>query len=146
MLRHVVMWSLNDPADAEAFATALRSCAHLVPGIREFDVGVRTDGYEADCDVVLVSTFDDEDALTAYLDHPHHRQVAPGLGTMRAVRHCVDYPFELPAPMNAGASPVAATTAASTGTAARAAAPTPDATPTASASTNDIEPAQGDWE
>ncbi len=121
MLRHVVMWTLNDPVDAAAFATALRSCADLVPGIREFDVGVRTDGYEGDCDVVLVSTFDDEDALTAYLEHPHHRQVAPGLGAMRKARVALDYPIEPPAP------------ASRTSTSASTAAPP-------------SEPTQGDWE
>lgn len=91
MLRHIVMWTLNDPADASRFADALRSCRAIVPGMREFDVGVRTDGFEASADVVLVSSFDDEDALTAYLEHPHHRSVGIGLATMRASRSVLDF-------------------------------------------------------
>ncbi len=91
MLRHIVLWTLNDAADAERFATALRTCRDIVPGIREFDVGIRSDGLEASADVVLVSSFDDETALEAYLDHPHHHQVVTGLATMRKDRAVLDF-------------------------------------------------------
>ena len=37
MIRHIVMWSLHQPADAPRFKALLDSCAGLVPGIVEFD-------------------------------------------------------------------------------------------------------------
>ena len=32
MIRHIVMWTLHDPADAPRFKALLDSCARLVPG------------------------------------------------------------------------------------------------------------------
>ena len=94
MLKHVVMWKLTDPADSEIFAKALRSCADLVPGMRGFDVGIRSEGLEASHDVVLVATFDNDEALQAYLDDPHHRNVAVQLGGMRESRAVLDFAID----------------------------------------------------
>ncbi len=91
MLRHVVMWSLNDPADAARFRDELLSCVDLVPGMREFDVGIRRDGLEANCDVVLVSGFDDAAALAAYTVHPHHQAVVGRIRPLAKSRSVVDY-------------------------------------------------------
>ncbi len=98
MLRHIVMWALKDPADAEVFAAELRSCSGLVPGMREFDVGIRSDGLEANCDVVLVSSFDDAGALDAYLQHGHHKLVVGGLAAYRKERHVLDFISVCPVP------------------------------------------------
>ena len=85
------MWSLNDPADADTFAAELRSCRDLVPGMREFEVGIRTEGLDASRDVVLVSSFDDHEALAAYIAHPHHQTVVKTLGTLRKSRDVFDF-------------------------------------------------------
>lgn len=91
MIRHVVMWQLHDPADAPKFKELLDSCKSLVPGMLEFEVGVREAGLEASMDVVLVSTFADEAALEAYQQHPHHKAVGAQLGRLRAARHVLDH-------------------------------------------------------
>ena len=91
MLRHIVMWSLNDPADAERFRAELLSCVGLVPGMREFDVGIRRDGLEANCDVVLVSAFDDAAALAAYTVHSHHQGVVGRIRPLAKSRSVVDF-------------------------------------------------------
>jgi len=90
-LRHIVMWKLKDAADAPRFKALLDSCAGIVPGIHQFEVGTRADGLEASCDVVLVSLFDDVAALDAYQNHPHHKAVIAQLGPMREQRHVLDY-------------------------------------------------------
>jgi quinol monooxygenase YgiN len=90
-LRHIVMWSLKNPADAPRFKALLESCADVVPGIHQFEVGVRSGDLEANCDVVLVSLFDDQEALDAYQNHPRHKAIAVELGAMREHRHVVDY-------------------------------------------------------
>jgi quinol monooxygenase YgiN len=90
-LRHIVMWKLKDPADAPRFASLLKSCAGVVPGILAFEVGVRAEGLEASDDVVLVSTFTDAAALAAYQNHPQHKEVSAQLGQMRETRHVLDY-------------------------------------------------------
>ena len=92
MIRHVVMWKLKDPADAPRFKALLDGCAGLVPGMHEFDVGIRQEGHEANVDVVLVSTFADAAALDAYQSHPQHKAVSAQLGPLRDARSVLDYP------------------------------------------------------
>jgi quinol monooxygenase YgiN len=96
VIRHVVMWKLKDPADAPRFKALLDSCAGLVPGMEQFEVGIRTPGLDASVDVVLVSTFSDAAALEAYQNHPKHREVSAVLGPMRESRQVLDH--EVPAP------------------------------------------------
>ncbi len=91
MLRHIVMWTLKDPADAPKVKALLDSCKGLVPGMHEFDVGIKTEGLEANCEVVLVSTFEDAAALAAYVPHPHHQGVVAQIRQMAATRHVLDY-------------------------------------------------------
>ena len=91
MLRHIVMFTLKDPANAPKVKALLDTCKGLVPGMHEFDVGIKTEGLEANCDVVLVSTFVDQDALKAYIPHPHHQGVVAQIREMAATRHVVDY-------------------------------------------------------
>ena len=97
MIRHVVMWSLHNPADAPRFKSLLDSCARLVPGIVEFEVGIREPSLDANIDVVLVSTFTDVAALDAYQNHPHHKEVGVQLGALRASRHVLDHAVARPA-------------------------------------------------
>jgi len=96
MLRHIVMWKLKNADDAPRFKQLLDSCKSLVPGMHEFDVGMRRDDLEANVDVVLVSSFADPAALDAYLQHPHHKAVAAQLGPLRDTRSVLDYFPEQP--------------------------------------------------
>lgn len=90
-LRHVVMWTLKNPADAARIKGLLDSCKGIVPGMLEFDVGIQTEGLEANCQVVLVSTFESTAALAAYIPHPHHQGVVAQIREAAASRHVVDY-------------------------------------------------------
>ncbi|WP_428423834.1 Dabb family protein [Methylibium sp.] len=91
MIRHIVIWTLEDPADAPRFKALLDSCADLVPGMLAFEVGIRAPGLEANADVVLISAFADAAALDAYQRHPAHQAVAAQLGPMRRERRVVDF-------------------------------------------------------
>ncbi len=92
-IRHVVMWTLNDAADAAAFKAELDSCKALVPGIQSFQVVLTPaqPGLEANVDVMLDSSFESVDALLAYQHHPHHKAVSQRLGKLRRTRHVMDY-------------------------------------------------------
>jgi quinol monooxygenase YgiN len=94
MIRHIVMWTLNDVADAARFKALLDTCANLVPGTHQFEVGIRAEGLDANVDVVLVSLFSDREALDAYQHHPRHKDVSAQLGPMRSARHILDYNVE----------------------------------------------------
>lgn len=91
MIQHIVMWTLRDSTQAPRFKALLDSCAGLVPGMLQFDVGIRADGLEANADVVLVSRFTDKAALDAYQVHPHHQQVSAQLGPLRETRSVLDF-------------------------------------------------------
>ena len=91
MIRHVVMWKLHDPADAPRFKQLLDTCIGLVPGMIEFEVGVRSAGRDANADVLLVSSFVDAAALDAYQNHPHHKAVSSQLGLLRESRSVLDH-------------------------------------------------------
>ena len=91
MIRHVVMWTLKDAADAQRFKAELDYCVGLVPGMQNFEVRLRSEGFEANVDVLLDSTFVDAAALDAYQNHPHHKAVSARIGPLRDMRHVMDY-------------------------------------------------------
>jgi quinol monooxygenase YgiN len=91
MIRHLVMWTLKDIADAPRFKAELDSCAGLVPGMQTFEVRLRSEGLEANVDVLLDSTFVDAAALDAYQNHPRHKAVSARIGPLRNTRHVMDH-------------------------------------------------------
>ena len=91
MIKHIVMWKLKDAGKTPVFKAQLESCANLVPGMLAFEVAIRTDELEANCDVVLYSGFEDKAALAAYQHHPQHQQVSGVLGALRETRTVLDY-------------------------------------------------------
>jgi len=97
-LRHIVMWTLKDEAEGRTKAEnmlkareVLMSCAALVPGIELFEVGLKSDGLDCTCDVILNSVFKDEAALTAYQNHPDHIAIKPFMKAIVAQRQCMDF-------------------------------------------------------
>lgn len=91
MLKHIVIWKLQDPADAPRVKAEIDSCQALVPGMVEFEVAIRTAGREGNCDVVLYSVFESGAALAAYQTHPHHQKVSALVGALRETRSWLDY-------------------------------------------------------
>jgi Stress responsive A/B Barrel Domain len=90
-LRHLVMWTLKDAADAPHFKVELDSCIGLVPGMLAFRVALQSEGLEANVDVLLDSSFVNAAALDAYQNHPHHKAVSARIGPLRVSRHVLDY-------------------------------------------------------
>ena len=72
MITHVVSWKLADPGDVEEVARRLQALADEIPEIRSMVVGVNIVPSERAHDLVLISTFDDLDALGRYQVHPAH--------------------------------------------------------------------------
>ena len=91
MIKHIVMWTLKNSADAASFKAQLDSCRNVVPGMGAFEVATKTAALAASCDVVLYSEFEDAAALAAYQNHPHHQQISIMLGALRDTRSVLDY-------------------------------------------------------
>jgi Stress responsive A/B Barrel Domain len=88
VLRHIVMWKLKESAEG---ATRAENIVKLKAALETFEVGVAQPGYEATYDVVLVSDFDNQEALQAYQVHPKHLAIKDFVAAVRESRQCIDY-------------------------------------------------------
>ena len=99
MVKHIILWPL-DPALTSAqkaevkagIKAGLEGLMGQVPGL--LDVKVHIDGRLAssNCDVMLDSTLESEEALKAYAVHPAHVAVANGKVRPYTVqRTCLDF-------------------------------------------------------
>ena len=96
-IRHVVSWKVAGDTDEKReqvkaeFRDRLLSLPPQIDVIRSFEVGVGDLGAADDFDVVLISEFDDEDALRAYVEHPVHQEVVAFVRANTVGRAAVDY-------------------------------------------------------
>ena len=98
MIRHIVMWNLQDHAEGADKATNLAkakalllSCAQVVPGIQTFEVATATPGMDCTNDLVLHMLVDDAQVLAAYQNHPDHVAIKPFMKSVVKERRCMDY-------------------------------------------------------
>ncbi len=98
MLKHIVMWRLKDTAEGknkeenmEIMKEKLMVLEDIIPQIKYIEVGLNINPTDAAYDVVLISHFDDEEALKIYAKHPEHVKVADFIGKVREERVVVDY-------------------------------------------------------
>lgn len=98
-LRHVVTWKVAGDSEEERervkaeFRDRLLSLPSQIDVIRSFEVGLNNAGAADNFDVVLVSEFDDEDALQRYIQHPVHQEVVAFVRAHTSGRGAVDFTF-----------------------------------------------------
>lgn len=98
MLKHIVMWRFKDGAKGKSrvqHATwvkeHLEALMGVVPQIRSIEVGVASYQSDTSYDAVLISTFDNKEALDSYKVHPAHVAVAQYCEEVRESRVDIDY-------------------------------------------------------
>ena len=98
MVRHIVMWRLEDCEEklhrAQLIKEKLEELKEKIDVIVDIEVGLNFNETEAASDVVLVSTFKTREDLGEYINHPEHRAV--GAAYIRpnvSERRVVDYEF-----------------------------------------------------
>lgn len=98
MVKHVILWTLKDTLSEEEKMTVkadiksgLEGLAGQIPGLTE--IHVYTEGLaSSNADLMLDSTFEDEESLKGYAVHPMHVAVADGkVRPYTATRTCLDY-------------------------------------------------------
>jgi hypothetical protein len=89
VIRHVVLMSFHDPADAPEARDRLAALAGL-PAVRGLDVGVDVLRTESSADLFLATTHDDLDGLTAYQQHPDHQEFLAWVRPRLRARSVVD--------------------------------------------------------
>lgn len=98
MVKHVILWTLKDEyTDSEkdeikqGIKEGLEGLKGKVPGLTEIKVNINP-LESSNCDVMLDSTLESEEALKGYAVHPAHVEVAnTKVRPYTAVRTCMDY-------------------------------------------------------
>lgn len=93
MIRHIVMWKFRPGTQAEQtqFLEGLRSLQGVIPQLLRSEVAVNVGA--GNYDAVLVSEFQDLDALETYKNDPRHQAVSALCKAIRTDRVAVDYEF-----------------------------------------------------
>ncbi len=98
MTKHIILWTLKEELSAEEKAAVkagikegLEGLAGKIPGL--VDIHVQTDCLpSSNADLMLDSTFTDEEALQGYAVHPAHVAVADGkVRPYTKLRSCLDF-------------------------------------------------------
>ena len=99
MVKHIILWTLNPELSDEqkeevkkGIKAGLESLKGVVPGL--IDVKVNVDGRVAssNCDVMLASPLESEEALKAYAVHPAHVEIAnTKVRPYTVQRTCLDF-------------------------------------------------------
>ena len=98
MVKHVILWTLKDELSESEKAEVkkgikegLEGLKGVIPGL--IDIKVNTDGLpSSNADLMLDSSFEDEEALKAYSVNPAHVAVADGkVRPYTKTRSCLDY-------------------------------------------------------
>ncbi len=98
MVRHIVFFRLKERNDPSALATGRQEMKRifeglpsLIPAIREYHVGLNVSSSPNAWDVVIDSTFDSEEKLNEYRDHPAHREAVEKAKPLFHETAVVDY-------------------------------------------------------
>ena len=98
MTKHIILWQLADTLTADekiavkaGIKEGLEGLAGQIPGL--VDIKVYTEGLpSSNADVMLDSSFENEDALKGYAVHPAHVAVADGkVRPYTKTRLCLDF-------------------------------------------------------
>ena len=98
MVKHIILWQLKDEIQGEekesvkaGIRAGLEGLAGQIPGL--IDIKVQTEGLAgSNVDVMLDSTFVDENALKNYAGHPAHVKVADNnVRPFTKTRACMDF-------------------------------------------------------
>ncbi|MBO4495901.1 MAG: Dabb family protein [Clostridiales bacterium] len=98
MVKHMIIWTLKDEYSAEEKAKIKAEIKEGLEGLKGqieglVEIKVETEGLESsNCDLMLDSLFENEEALKGYAVHPAHVAVATGKVRPHAkIRSCFDY-------------------------------------------------------
>lgn len=98
MVKHVILWTLKDEFSEDekkeikkGIKEGLEGLQGKIPGLKEIKVNIN--GLpSSNVDLMLDSTFEDEESLKGYAVHPEHVAVADGkVRPYTATRTCLDY-------------------------------------------------------
>ena len=98
VIKHIVMWTFREQYYGtqvdeirKNIKSGLEGLQGKIPGFIEIKV-VTEPLQTSNCDLMLIATFESEEALRNYASHPVHAEVAKNcVDPVRAQRICMDY-------------------------------------------------------
>lgn len=96
MVRHIIIWTLNEGMTDEEKTKALLKAKRGLEGLKNRIEGLESIKVHIDIldssngDMMLESAFTDEAALKAYQTHPDHLEVAKYVKSITSDRKCID--------------------------------------------------------
>lgn len=98
MVKHVILWTLKEEYSEDekkeikkGIKEGLEGLMGQIPGMIDIKVNIEPLA-SSNCDLMLDSSFEDEDSLKGYAVHPAHVAVANGkVRPFTASRVCLDY-------------------------------------------------------
>ncbi len=98
MLKHIVAWKLKAQAEGKSKAEnaawmkkQLEALYGVIPELKTVEVGVNINPSGMAYDAVLISSFENEEALERYKVHPEHVKISSYCEKIRESRVVVDY-------------------------------------------------------
>lgn len=97
MVRHIVMWNFKDYIGVEQrlnYALQMKADIESLRNVIEciHDLNVYIDPLpSSNADIILISMFETEAALSNYQLHPEHQKIASFVGSIMKDRKCIDY-------------------------------------------------------
>jgi hypothetical protein len=92
MIRHVVFFSVRDPADLDAVVSGLELLKGI-PSANRLIVGrnMKRDSWSSEIDVIVDADFETEAALEAFKAHPLYAESIAHVRPKRELRFVADY-------------------------------------------------------
>jgi quinol monooxygenase YgiN len=92
LIRHVVFFSVRDPADLDTVEAGLKILERNPHALRlAIRRNLRRDGLSGEIDLVVYGEFADEAALAAYKDHPTYAESIAVVRPLRELRFAADF-------------------------------------------------------
>ncbi|MFZ2891235.1 Dabb family protein [Sulfuricurvum sp.] len=94
MLVHIVMFQFKDEnkeANLEKVKEMLEALPSKIDTLRSMEVGIDISKSERSFDLVLTSTFDDQEGLNVYVPHSSHQEVVSVIKEVTILSKVVDY-------------------------------------------------------
>ena len=94
MLVHIVMFAFKDENKESNLAhvkSMLEALPNAIESLKSMEVGIDVSKSERSFDLVLTSTFEDQEGLSAYAVHPAHLEVVNVIKEVTTMAKVVDY-------------------------------------------------------
>ena len=93
MMRHIVLWKLKSPAEADfaSIRAALEAQLGRIPGLLRVEVGLSFNTGKRAADFALLCDFESNEALAAYHRHPVHAETRAVVDPLIAEHWIADY-------------------------------------------------------